>query len=164
VPPKYSNGAAIAAEDASTFIVQAENIEKELRSGLDGKAPLNKIDKAMIAVELIPDGKGGGKVNVILAGDVDPVIAAEVKASLRGTVPKNYELGDVVTPLKPQGWLAPPHSPWNSRWATATIESNHGKGTADRRLPRLPSARAPHARQPLPDRLRRFGERSALAA
>lgn len=103
-------GAVIPAAQRSRLIVSAEGVEKGLRGALDGSVPLARLQRMGIGVDLVPNAKGGGVVNLILGGEVDAAMLAQVRAKASVALPGGYRLGEVTHVPRP-GSSAPGTGP-----------------------------------------------------
>jgi hypothetical protein len=108
VPTEYSGGGVIPAGQRSALIQTAENVEKNLRSALEGRVPHEQMRRVMVAVDLVPDAQGGGRVNLILGGNVTPEIADAVRAQVARAIPDNFHFGDLTTAPPRRATVPPP--------------------------------------------------------
>lgn len=109
LPEKYTNGEAIPTTERSLLIVTDENLEKNTRKAFEGKIAFSETQKFTLAVDVEPYASGGGKVNLIVAGETGGNLE-KITEAFKASLPQGYTFGKIMQ-VKPAKIPEPEREP-----------------------------------------------------
>ncbi|MDD0852275.1 hypothetical protein HBN50_04160 [Halobacteriovorax sp. GB3] len=91
VPKKFASGKDIPISQKSSFIVEAETVEKDLRKVINRRDSLGKdiSENLSIGVDFVPNDRGPAKVSLIVKGNLNAVQRDMLEETAKGIVSKD---------------------------------------------------------------------------